>query len=95
MAVDAAQLRLVDILAAGPAAFGAEFRAARVARRARWTTSLVGPTGLEWRLRILRLPRAMTPHTPSEMTALADPANGWTPCRSGSCSPRSRSRSSR
>ena len=83
MAVDAARLRLIDIRAATPVLFGADARAGSAARRACWTTSLVGPTGLEWRLRILRMPRAMSPHPPSEMMALADPANGWTPLSAG------------
>ncbi len=79
MAVDAARLRLVDVRAGAPPSFGAEARAARAASAARWTTSVVGPTGLEWRLRILRVPRAMTPPPPSEMLAHADPVYGWTP----------------
>jgi hypothetical protein len=40
---------------------GAETRAGRDALAARRSTSVVGPSGLEWRIRILRVPSAMKP----------------------------------
>jgi len=79
MAADAARLRLVDLAADVPAQFGAETRAGRDAWATRLSTSVVGPSGLEWRIRILRVPSAMKPHPPSEMLAHSDPAYGWTP----------------
>jgi hypothetical protein len=79
MAVAAAQLRLVDLAAEVPAQLGAKSRAGRAARAALRSTSVIGPTGLEWRVRILRMPSALKPHPPSELIAHADPAYGWTP----------------
>jgi hypothetical protein len=53
MAADAARLRLVDLAAEVPAQFGAETRAGRDAWAALRSTSVVGPSGLEWRIRII------------------------------------------
>jgi hypothetical protein len=79
MNVDAARLRLVDFGARLPVLYGTEARVGRAARAARTRIELLGPTGLDWRVRLLTLPSAMRPHPPSEILALADPATGWTP----------------
>jgi hypothetical protein len=79
MSVDAARLRLVDCGARLPAVYGSDARSGRAARVARTTLEVVGPSGLQWRLRLLTLPSGMRPHPPSELLSLADPATGWTP----------------
>ena len=83
MSVDAAQLRLVDLSAGLPVTFGTDTRIGRKALAERRTTSVVGPSGLEWRISIVRIPTTVKPHPPSEMLAHADPAYGWTPLPAG------------
>lgn len=79
MSVDAARLRLVDLTAALPVTFGTDARIGRGALAERRSTSVVGPSGLEWRVGLMRIPTAVKPPRPSEMMAHADPEYGWTP----------------
>ncbi len=79
MSVDAARLRLVDAATGLPAAYTTRARTDRAARAARTRAEVIGPDGLHWRVRLLVLPSGMRPYRASELIALADPSNGWTP----------------
>ena len=70
---------MADFAAAMPPQLGAETRVGREARASQRETTVVDPSGLEWRVRILRVQHAMTPPPPSELMAHSDPAYGWTP----------------
>ena len=79
MSAAAAQLRLVDIGAGMPPAYGIDTQRGRKERAARTRVEVEGPSGLHWRVRLLTLPIGMRPYPPSELIALADPSHGWTP----------------